>query len=113
MVAVPESIRRRAPPTGAEPAGLAFATRLLDALAGVATGNATRCAELGAALRSVGLPAEPGLVRAALLLLLAQGCVTGTLALPDGGLMLTVTGTPLTYWRPAGARRSGDGAGRP
>jgi hypothetical protein len=73
----------------------AFAAALLRALVGMAARSKRRQADLTAALRGAGLPAEPARVRAALRLLRQQGCIDNLVPLSDGGLLLSVTATAL------------------
>jgi hypothetical protein len=68
---------------------------LLMALADMAWRSARRHADLGAALRGAQLAIEPARIRAALAMLLAEGCVSNMVPLSDGGMLLTVTGRPL------------------
>jgi hypothetical protein len=78
-----------------------FATLLLRALTVMAARSKRRQADLTAALRGAGLPADPARVRAALRVLLAQGCIENLVPLSDGGLLLSVTQSALDHAGPA------------
>ncbi len=69
----------------------AFAEALLRALFDMAARSTRRQADVAAAVRGAGLPAEPAQVRAALRALRDQGCVENLVPLSDGGLLLSVT----------------------
>jgi hypothetical protein len=83
-----------------------FAAIMLRALIDMAARSQRRQADLLAALRGARLPLDQARVRAALRLLLAQGCVTNPVPLSDGAVLLTVTrqameqGGPAPQWLP-------------
>lgn len=79
---------------------------LLRALVDMAARSQRRQADLMAALRGAGLPADAARVRAALATLRAQGCIEKFVPLSDGGLLLSVTPAaldrlgPVPQWLP-------------
>jgi len=84
-----------------------FTALLLRALTDMAGRSKRRQADLTAALRGAGLPADPARVRAALRALAAQGCIENLVPLSDGGLLLSVTqaglearAPTLNWWLP-------------
>lgn len=67
-----------------------FAAAVLRALSEMAARSHRREADVAAALRGAKLPFDPSLLKGALQLLQAKGCVGKLVPLSDGGLLLTV-----------------------
>ena len=86
-----------------------FAATLLRALVDMAGRSKRRQADLTAALRGAGMPADPARVRGALRRLQQQRCIENLVPLSDGGLLLSVTTAAIerlggaSEWLPLGA----------
>ncbi len=93
-----------------DPAAIAgFAAAVLRALSEMAARSFRRQADLVAALHGARLATDPPLVKAALQVLLAEGCVTDPVPLSDGHLLLTVrretlAAPPPQQWLPIGEK---------
>lgn len=71
--------------------GVKCAIAILRALTTIARGSRARQADLSAAVRAAGLPADPPRVQVALKLLQSEGCVANVMPRQDGSLLLSVT----------------------